>query len=257
MGAFYVRFGPTSQSYVDPYQPELLQFEYVMHISLLLEHSAFRTPEDQRLRVVHIGGAGMTIPRWVAHWRPGTAQIVCEPDVELTEEVRRKIPLPPRSGIKVRDVDGRTGLAAMPAEWADVIIVDAFNELVVPGDLVTDEALDDLRRVVRGDAVVIFNVTDKAPFSWAKKLAGGLDERWRTTMFGMENDVAKGRRFGNILMLTADRKPDIRAIEGESNRRMFGYRWITGNAARKWPGGAVPYTDATAKDSPGPQGRGW
>ena len=141
MGAFYVRFGPTSQSYVDPYQPDLLMFQYVAHIALILENSVLRAPADERLRFVHIGGAGMTIPRFVAHVRPGTAQVVCEPDVELTEEVRRKIPLPPRSGIKVRDVDGRTGLAAMPAEWADVIIVDAFNELVVPGDLVTDEPL--------------------------------------------------------------------------------------------------------------------
>ena len=122
MGAFYVRFGPTSQSYVDPYQPDFLMFQYVAHIALILEHSVFRAPEDQRLRFVHIGGAGMTIPRFVAHLRPGTAQVVCEPDVDLTEEVRRKIPLPPRSGIKVRDVDGRTGMAAMPSHWADVII---------------------------------------------------------------------------------------------------------------------------------------
>lgn len=257
MGAFYVRFGPTSQSYVDPYQPDLLMFQYVAHIALILENSVLRTPADQRLRFVHIGGAGMTIPRFVAHLRPGTAQVVCEPDAELTEEVRRKIPLPPRSGIKVRDVDGRTGLAAMPSQWADVIIVDAFKELIVPGELVTEEALDDLRRIVRGDAMVIFNVTDRAPFAWAKKLAGGLNQRWRTTMIGMESDVYKGRRFGNLLMMATDGKPDLREIERESSRRMFGYRWITGKSAQKWPGGAEPYTDDTVTDSPGLQGRGW
>ncbi|WP_143571047.1 spermidine synthase [Tessaracoccus sp. ZS01] len=257
MGAYYVRFGPTSQSYVDPYQPDLLLFEYVAHISLLLEHSAFRAPADQRLRVVHIGGAGMTIPRWVAHRRPETAQVVCEPDVELTEEVRRKIPLPSRSGIKVRDVDGRTGLAAMPSQWADVIIVDAFKELVVPGDLVTQQALDDLRRIGRGDAVVIFNITDKAPFEWARKLAGGLNQRWKHSMIGMENDVYKGRRFGNLLMLASDTKPDTGPIERESGRRLFGYRWVTGHAAQRWPGGALPFTDDTMEDSPGPRGRGW
>lgn len=171
--------------------------------------------------------------------------------------MRRKIPLPPRSGIKVRDVDGRTGLSAMPEQWADVIIVDAFKELIVPGELVTDQALDDLRRVARGDALVIFNVTDRAPFDWARRLAGGLNQRWRTTMFGMEADVYKGRRFGNLLMIATDGKPDVREIERESSRRMFGYRWITGKSAHKWPGGAAPFTDDTVTDSPGLQGRGW
>ena len=95
-GAFWVRFGPTQQSFVDPDRPDFLLFEYVQHVAMLLDHTLLDAPAERRLRVVHIGGAGMTLPRWVAWRRPGTAQVVCEPDVALTEEVRRKAPLPPR-----------------------------------------------------------------------------------------------------------------------------------------------------------------
>ena len=256
-GAFWVRFGPTGQSWVDPARPDFLAFEYVQHIAMLLDHTAFDAPADRRLRVVHIGGAGMSLPRWVAWRRPQTAQVVCEPDVELTEEVRRKLPLPPRSGIKVRDVDGRTGLAAMPDEWADVIIVDAFDGPQVPGELATVEAIDQFRRVLRNEAVVIFNVTDRSPFAWAKRLAGGLAARWPHLMIGMEPVVAKGKRFGNIVMCASVVRPDTRGVERESNKLTIGYRWVTGKAAKAWSGGAEPMVDGDAEPSPGPQGRGW
>lgn len=256
-GAFWVRFGLTQQSWVDPSRPDFLAFEYVQHIAMVLDHTVLDTPGETRLRIVHIGGAGMSLPRWVAWRRPGTAQVVCEPDVELTAEVRRKIPLPPRSGIKVRDVDGRTGLAAMPDQWADVIIVDAFDGPSVPGELATRECLEQLRRVVRSDAVVIFNVTDRAPFEWAKALAGGLSRLWRHLIIGMEPVVAKGKRFGNVVLAASDKAADTDAIERASAGLTIGYRWMVGRQARGWSGGAEPMTDDQAVASPGPRGRGW
>ena len=256
-GAFWVRFGPTTQSWVDPARPDFLAFEYVQHTAMVLDHTVLGAPADRRLRIVHIGGAGMSLPRWVAWRRPATAQVVCEPDVELTAEVRRKIPLPPRSGIKVRDVDGRTGLAAMPDAWADVIIVDAFDGPQVPGDLATVEALEQMRRVLRDEAVVIFNVTGRVPFDWAKGLAGGLGAHWRHLMVGMEPEVAKGKRFGNLLLVASDARPDIRGIERESARLTIGYRWVSGREAQDWSGGREPFDDASAQPSPGPAGRGW
>ena len=255
-GAFWVRFGPTQQSFVDPDRPDFLLFEYVQHVAMLLDHTLLDAPAERRLRVVHIGGAGMTLPRWVAWRRPGTAQVVCEPDVALTEEVRRKAPLPPRSGIKVRDVDGRAGLRAMQGAWADAVIVDAFDGAQVPGELATAESLDDLRRVTRGEAVVVFNVTDRAPFAWAKRLAGGLAERWPHLMVGMEPVVQKGKRFGNLLLCASDARPDARGVERESRGLPVGYRWLSGRDARAWPGGAEPYADGEEEPSPGPAGRG-
>lgn len=256
-GAFWVRFGPTQQSWVDPARPDFLVFEYVQHIAMVLDHTVLDAPADRRLRVVHIGGAGMSLPRWVAWRRPGTAQVVCEPDAALTEEVRRKLPLPPRSGIKVRDVDGRAGLTAMPDDWADVVIVDAFDGAQVPGELATGQCLEQLRRVTRGEAMVVYNISDRTPFAWAKGLAAGLAGQWPHLMVGMEPVVYKGKRFGNLLLVASDARPDVRGIERESAKLPVGYRWLSGRDAKAWPGGAEPMDDQGAVDSPGPQGRGW
>lgn len=253
-GAFYVKFGPTAQSWVDPERPDLLMFEYVQHVAMVLNHTLLEEPAERRLRVIHIGGAGMTLPRWVAWRRPGTAQIVCEPDEELTTEVRRKIPLAQRSGIKVRAVDGRTGVAMMPAEYAEVVIVDAFNGARVPAELASGSFLEDLRRIGRHESLVVFNVTDRAPFHWAQRVVAGLRLRWRHVAVGAEAPVHKGRRFGNLLLLASEARLDLTSIRRDSNRLPFGYRWLDGAELDGWCAGAEPFTDADTRHSPEPSG---
>ena len=253
-GAFRVVFGDASQSWVDPARPDLLLFEYVVQVSLLFEHGLADLGQSERIRVIHIGGAGLSIPRWIAWRRPGTAQIVCEPDAGLTEEVRRKLPLPPRSGIKVRDVDGRSGVAAMPSGDADLVVLDAFDGARVPGGLVSAEFLDELVRLGRGRRMVICNVTDSSPFRWTRRFAAGLAERWRHLLVGTEPAVWKGRRFGNLLLVASGTRVDETGLRRDSAKQPCPYRWIGGRELRSWVGGAEPFTDADTQDSPPPSG---
>ncbi len=253
-GAFQVKFGPTSQSWVDPQRPDLLVYEYVQHAAMVLEHTLLGAPADRRLRMIHIGGAGMTLPRWVAWRRSGTAQIVCEPDEELTAEVRLKIPLPVRSGIKVRAVDGRAGVTAMPADYAEAVIVDAFDGARVPAELASVEFLEEVRRIGRGESLVVFNVTDRAPFHWAQRVVAGLRHHWRHVALGAEASVLKGRRFGNLLLVATDVRPALSGIRRDSNRLPFGYRWLDGAELEGWCGGAEPFTDIDTRHSPDPSG---
>ena len=160
-GAFLVRVGGADQSWVDPDDPTHLEFDYTQRIAAHLDHHA---AAGKPLKVVHIGGGGMSLARYVAHTRPRSRQIVCEPDVELTAQVREKLPLPPRSGISVRPVDGRTGLADMPEDYADVVIIDAFAGTVVPADLATVECFCEVHRVLRPHGLMVMNATDAAPF---------------------------------------------------------------------------------------------
>ena len=142
--AFTLRIGRTDQSYVDLDDPLRLEFDYVQRLADVLDSV---TEPGQRLRVVHVGGAAMTLPRYIAATRPSSAQIVLEPDVELTAFVRRHLPLPVRSGIKVRGTDGRRGIAELRDGYADLVIIDAFVGARVPAELTTKEFLVDARRI--------------------------------------------------------------------------------------------------------------
>ena len=239
-GAFRVVVGGASQSWVDPARPDHLIFEYVIQISLLFEHGLADVDPAERIRVIHIGGAGLSIPRWIAWRRPGTAQ--------------RKLPLQPRSGIKVRDIDGRSGVAIMPPHYADLVVLDAFDGARIPGGLVTAEFLDELVNLGRGRRMVIFNVTDSSPFRWTRRLAAGLAERWRHLLVGTESAVWKGRRFGNLLLAASGTRVDVPGLFRDSARQSCPYRWIEGKELRSWIGGSEPFTDADTQDSPPPSG---
>lgn len=257
-GAFLVRTGASQQSWVDPDDPLRLEFEYVQRIAEILRVTALRQDREQRLRVVHLGGGGMTLPRWLAAVRPGTAQVVCEPDTELLDEVRRKLPLGRRSGIKVRETDGRSGLDAMPSDYADVVILDAFDGLRVPGSLATTEFFAAARRVLRWPGLLIMNLADEAPFGWSMACLAGMAEHFRQLVVTAETAVWKGRRYGNLVVAAAAAGLPIADLEDASRRALFGYRALHGTALKRWIGNSRPFTDEAPRDSTGPSsGHTW
>lgn len=257
-GAFLVRAGSSQQSWVDPDDPLRLEFEYVQRIAEALRVTVLGRDPAVRLRVVHLGGGGMTLPRWVAAVRPGTAQVVCEPDADLVEEVRRKLPLGRGSGIKVRVTDGRAGLAAMPADYADALVVDAFDGLCVPGGLATAEFFADAARMLRADGVLLMNLADEAPFGWSRSCIAGIAGAFRQALVTAETAVWKGRRYGNLVVVAARGPLPVEALENAARQALFGYRACAGTALRRWLGGAAPFTDAAPRDSSGPaNGRTW
>ena len=145
-GSFVLRMSGMGQSYVDLEDPTRLVFEYVRRIGDVIDVSA---PAGEPVRVVHVGGAGLTLARYVATTRPRSPQVVLEPSAAVTDLVRQELPLPRQSGIKVRPVDGRAGIAALRDEHAELVVVDAFADARVPGELVTAAFFADVARVAR------------------------------------------------------------------------------------------------------------
>lgn len=255
--AFMVVNGRTEQSWVDPSDPLRLEFEYVQRIAEVLEETVLARPASERVRVVHIGGGGLTLPRYVEARRPRTAQVVLEPDEELTELVRAKLPLPRHTGIKVRPVDGRTGVAQLPTGSTDVLIVDAFAGASVPAELATVEFLLEADRVLRHGGLVAMNLTDSAPFGWARRCLAGFTATFAEVAVSAEVPVWRGRRFGN-LVAAAGSAVGADALERRLTRAPFPYRLLTGRELGRWIGGAAPFTDADAQPSPSPAwSRGW
>lgn len=257
LGAFRVVAGETAQSWVDPANPLHVEFEYVQRITEALDATVLQRPSDERIRVVHLGGGGLTIPRWVAARRPGTAQIVCEPDGDLIDEVRRVIPLPRQSGIKVRITDGRSGLKAMPPDYIDALILDAFDGPRVPASLATAEFLDASCARMRPGGVFVANVTDRAPFAWGRRFVAAVRGQFRNALLSAESAVWKGRRYGNLVVVASDAALPSVELSRTAARAAFPYRFLTGREVSAWVGQVDPFTDGDAQESPVPRRGTW
>jgi hypothetical protein len=81
------------QSHVDLDDPRYLGFEYVRRLGHLVDLAA---PAGQPIRVLHLGGGALTLARYVAATRPGSAQLAVDNDAELVAIVRERLPLPRR-----------------------------------------------------------------------------------------------------------------------------------------------------------------
>jgi len=250
-GGVTVLVDGTPQSHVQPDDPELLVFEYVQHLALVI--GALRPEPPAPLGVTHVGGAGLTLPRWVEATRPGSTQIVLEPDAALTEQVRRELPLPRRHRIRVRPVDGATGIRALGPASADVVVVDAYAGGRVPAELTTTDFLAEVRRVLRPDGVVLLNIADEPARRYlARVLASLTAAGYADRLVVGTVEVLKGRRFGNTVVAAGGRPLDVGSVRRGVSRVPFPTGVRHGEALERLTAGARPLTEDDAMSSPEP-----
>ncbi len=246
-GAYLVLLDDRPQSHVDLADPGRLDFDYVRRIADVLDaHGEPGAP----LRVLHLGGAGLTLPRYVAHSRPRSGQVVLEPDEQLTELVRRELPLPRQSGIKVRPVDGRTGLEAIRDGSQDAVVVDAYAGGRVPGDLVTQECAAAYARVLDDDGLLLLNLVDAAPFGWARRVVAAVRTVLPVVVVSAEPATLRARRPGNLLLVAGRAAVPAAALAARALSSPSPYRVLTGSQVADRFGGGRPFTDADTAPSP-------
>lgn len=185
------------QSAVDLDDPTNLVFNYMRRIGDLVD--AMNPSPPSPIRVLHVGGGAMSLARYVAATRPRSAQIVLEPDELLIAEVRVQAPVPRRSGIRVRPVDGSAGIRQLRDGSQDLVILDAFENAVVPEELTSGDFAGEVQRVLGPGGVFVANLVDRPPFARVRSLVAVVRDLGSVTV-GAEPSTLKGRRSGNVLV---------------------------------------------------------
>jgi spermidine synthase len=240
------------QSYVDLDDPTYLDFEYVQFFA-----SVLATLPDGPLAVTHIGGGGLTLPRYVNATRPGSSQIVLEPDAELTELVRSRLPLPRGHRIRVRPVDGQTGIGQLADKSADLVVLDAYADGRVPAELTSVEFFTDVSRVLKSDGVLLSNVVDEPGLRYIGRVIAGLRAVFGEVMLVSSADVLKGRRFGNVVLAAASTPFDTDELRHQITRQPFPAGVRDGAQLSVRFGTAKPFAGSDTALSPEPSRDGW
>lgn len=231
-------------SYVDLDDPTRLEFVYVRAIASVIDRSF---PDGEPITAYHLGGGGLTLPRYLAHDRPGTDSLVSEIDPGVVEIDEERLELGKQPGIEVRVEDGRLGLRRLDSDSRQVIVGDAFGGVSVPWHLTTREALSDVRRVLASDGVYIANLIDYGSLDFARAevatMAAVFDNVY---VAGDPADVGLGAGpadGGNLVAIASDRTLDIAAIAEALTRRDTDWRIAAGDEVASWVGDAQVLTD--------------
>jgi hypothetical protein len=237
------------QSYVDLDDPTYLDFEYMQCMGDVID---FLGEPGQPLDMVHVGGGACTLPRYVAATRPGSRQLVIEPDAALVEFVRERLGLRSVPRLRVRVNDGRSGVAALKDEYTDVIVVDAFDGAAVPIELVTEEFTRDAARALRPGGVWLLNIADGPGLRFARRVVTTARIVFPGVIVLADPGVLRGRRFGNLVIAGSAAPLPIDPLVRRTAGRVPQVRCMHGDEVRRFTGGAPPLRDGDEIPLPTP-----
>ncbi|MFE2977719.1 fused MFS/spermidine synthase [Streptomyces sp. NPDC059258] len=234
-------------SYVDVEDPTYLKFAYVRAFASVVD-TAF--PERAPLTAHHIGGGGLTYPRYLAATRPGTRSLVSEIDPGVVRIDRDRLGLGPSAttGIDVRVEDGRLGLRRLAAGSHDLVVGDAFGGVSAPWHLTTSQALGDVRRALDEDGLYVANLIDHGRLAFARAEVATLAATFpHVALLGKPADIGLDPTAssigGNMVVVASDRPLDAPAVQKAMDARDVGWRITTGDALAAWTGNAGVLTD--------------
>lgn len=147
-------------SYVDLADPRHLEFAYTRWVGAVLD---LAKPAGQPVRALHVGGGGLTLPRYVEATRPGSVNRVLELDGALVELDQARLGVVTGPGLDILVGDARLGVTQQTSSDFDVVVGDAFGHLAVPWHLTTVEMVTEIRRVLRPDGIYAVNIIDYPP----------------------------------------------------------------------------------------------
>ncbi len=240
------------QSYVDLDDPSYLDFDYLRSMVDVLDARG-----EGPLAVTHIGGGACTLARYLAATRPGSSQIVLEPDAELIALIRARLPLPRGARIRIRPVGGREGIGALGDASADVVVMDAYVGGRVPAELTTAQFVAEVARVLRPDGVLLANLTDGPPLEYTRRAVAAARTVLPEALLIASTGVLGKRRYGNIVLAASRGALPIAEVRRAAASAMFPTRVTAGRTLDTLVGRSEPLTDADSMRSPRPPEEGW
>jgi len=243
-GARLLRLDGHEASHVDLENPRRVEFPYVRRLADVADLMA---PAGVPLDVVHLGGGGFTLPRYLAATRPGTRSEVFEHDAGLVRLAREHLGLRRSVRLRVRVLDARAGLARRPDASADLVVLDAFEGPLVPAHLMTREFLAEVRRVLRPGGVFAGNVIDIAPLAFARAAAATVLAAFPRALLVADRRVLRGTGDGgNLVLAASDGRLPAERLRGRAAGAAFPEQLLAGPALRAFAGSAPVLRDGVA-----------
>jgi hypothetical protein len=235
--------GDWAQSFVDTADARHLTWPYAQRLADVVDSIG---DPGTPIRVLHLGGGGFALPRYIAATRPGSAQEVVDRDAALVAFVQRVLPLPADAGIVVRVEDARDALKSAHPEQYDLVITDVFDgQQRVPARFTSVEFTAEVAGVLRDSGRYAVNLADSPSLAFTRTQVATLRAVFAEVCLLTQRDMPRSGYFGNVVLVGANTPLPVQSLMGT-------VRLLYGEDLDRFAGDAQPVTDATAVDSPAP-----
>ena len=188
-------------SKVDIDDPTYLEFEYIRAFRIAID--AWRSA-PQKIRALHIGGGGFTMPRYLKANRPGSDNLVFEVDPKLVKFDEKYLGLKLAPDLRSVAGDGRQNLRREPSSSWDLVVGDAFGGQSIPWHLATREVAVDIQRVLKPGGLYVLNVIDSPPQNFIKAEIATVKSVFKYVAVLGYPDAIAGDVGANFVVVAAD-----------------------------------------------------
>mgnify|MGYP001827224947 CR=1 FL=1 len=203
-------------AYVDLDDPTRLEFRYTRLLGDIADGIA---PAAEPIDVLHVGGGGFTLPRYIEATRPGSTHRILELDPVVLEVARDELGLQASDTMEVVIGDGRLGIADEPSDHYDLVIGDAFGGPAVPWHLTTAEFVSEVQRTLRPGGIYAANIIDYPPLELARAQLATFAEVFDNAAIYGPASIVDGTRGGNVILLASDEPFSEAALTAATRER--------------------------------------
>ncbi len=200
-GGWLLTINGAHSSHIDPDDPLLLDFDYMRQMVAVIEQ---RYESSAALRVLHLGGAACSLPRYLAARYPNARQVAVEVDATLARLVREWFALPRSPLLRIRVGEAREVLESAHDASRDIIVRDAFSDAVTPDHLTTREFTGHVHRVLAPGGLYLANCGDDRTLRRARAEVATVADTFANVAIIADPSMLKGRRTGNVVIVGSD-----------------------------------------------------
>lgn len=159
--------------------------------------------------VLHVGGGGFSLPRYISAVRPGSTNTVLELDDDLVDIAYDELGLSDADQLDIRTGDARLHLDDLTTDSFDLIVGDAYNGASVPWHLTTVEVMEEFDRLLRTDGVYVMNVIDGDKSRFARAQLATLAEEFEQLAVIHPEEGVPGFAVNQVLIAANEAIPPL------------------------------------------------
>ena len=200
-------------------------------------------------RCAHLGGGLLTLPRAIAHDRPGAEQVVVELEPALVTLAEARFGLP--DGVTIRCEDARAWLESPSRRDLDTIVIDIFAADRIPPEFTSVECFRAAYAALSDRGRLVINSVAGPDLEFTRRELATMQAVFAHVAMIVQGSSLHGLRFGNAVLVGSKVPLDTEAIRA----RLKGDESRPALVTDLDPiiDGASPVTDADQLWSPEPR----